>query len=182
MANEVLQKNGTAVVFADTTDYSSTVSSLTRTDQIDLTSVASAAARQSAQADFGATRARQYKVMVGIEYAVAPASGVVCDFYLAPSPSITAANANPGGVSGSDAAYTGTAGDSLADSLKQLDYIGSLVLTADATTTVQYGSIGMVSDTTRYNSIVVVNNGGQALVSDAVEMYVAFVPVIDEVQ
>lgn len=180
--NQVLQKLGTAIVFANTTDYSSTVSGLARTDQIDLTSLASGAMRQSAKADFGATRARQYRVAVAIEFAVAPASGESVDFYLAASPSATAANANPGGVSGSDAAYTGTAGDSADDSLKQLRYIGSLVATADATTVVQYQEIGIISDLMRYNSIVVDNNASQAFHSDAVEMFVAFIPIIDDVQ
>ena len=182
MANIINTIDGTATVWADTTDYSSTVSGLARTAQIDLTSLASAAARQGAQADLTITRARRYKVMAGIEYAVAPASGVVCSFYWASSPSGTAANANPGGTTGSDAAYTGTAGDSLADSLLQLEFIGDMVLTADATTVVQYQQIGILENVQRYGFPVVMNSGGQALVADAVEQYVALIPLLDEVQ
>jgi len=182
MANIINTIDGTATVWSDTTDYSSTVSGLARTHQIDLTSLADAAARQGAKGDLTATRARRYKALAAIEYAVAPASGVVLSIYWASSPSGTAANANPGGTSGSDAAYTGTAGDSLADSLLQLQFVGDMILTADATTVVQYQEIGLLEDILRYGMPVVMNSGGQALHSDAVEMYVALIPLLDEVQ
>lgn len=182
MPNEILTKDGTAVVWADSTDYSSSVSGLTRTAQIDLTSLADTAARQGAKVDLGATRARRYLMVAALEYAVAPASGEIAEFYLGESPSGTAGNANPGGLSGSDAAYTGTAGDSLADSVKQLRHVGNMVLTADATTTVQYQAIGIIEDVGRHVSVAVKNEGGQALHSDAVEMYVALLPLVDELQ
>ena len=182
MANEILTKDGTAKVWADTTDYSSTVSGLARTDQIDLTSLADTAARQGAKGDLGATRANRYKVLVGIEFAVAPASGTLVEVYWASSPTTTAGNANPGGTDGTDSAYTGTAGDSLADSVLQLQYIGNLVCTADATTVVQYQEIGILENPARYGMPVIKNEGGQALVADAVEQYFALLPMIDEVQ
>jgi hypothetical protein len=182
MATESLVKTGTATVWADTTDYSSTVSGLARTHQIDLTSVASAAARQGAKADLGATRAAKYNVLIAVEFASGAISDELVDIYLAWSPTTTAANANPGGVSGSDAAYTGTAGDSLTDSLKQLEFVGSLVTTADQTTVVQYAKVGEIYATGRYVSPVLVNNSTGALVADAVEMYIALEPIIDEFQ
>lgn len=186
MANEFLIKHGTAVVWADTTDYSSTVSGLARTDQIDLTSLASAAARQGAKKDMEylatAKFPNRWLVMAAIEMAVAPTDGDTVDFYWAGSPSGTAANANPGGTSGSDAAYTGTSGSTLAESLQQLEFIGSLVLTNDATTIVQYGVIGVLSEIPRYGMPVIYNNSAQAFVADAVEMYIALLPLVDEVQ
>lgn len=182
MPTESLVKNGTAVVWADTTDYSSTVSGLARTHQIDLTSVAAGAARQGAKADLGAKRAGKYEVLVAIEIASAAASLEQVDFYLAWSPSATAGNANPGGCTGADAAYPGTAGDSLADSLLQLEPAGSLITTADNTTVVQYGKIGEIFAPSRYVSPVVVDNSTGALVADAVEMYIALIPIIDEFQ
>jgi hypothetical protein len=174
----------TPLVWADTTDYSSTVSGLARTAQIDLTSVSSAAARQGAQADLGATRWPQYVVSVAMEFASGTVSGETVDIYWAGSPSGTAANANPGGTSGSDAAYTGTAGDSLADSVKQLTFIGSLVTTSDNTTVVQYGNVGVLfgDSMLRYGMPVVVNNSTGALVGDAVEMYVALTPTGSDIQ
>ena len=182
MANAINLTDGTATVWADTTDYSSTVSGLARTDQIDLTSLADGAARQGAKGDLGATRANRYKVLVALEYAVAPASQVTASIYWASSPITTAGNANPGGTSGADAAYTGTGGDSLADSLLQLEFLGEMILTADATGTVQYQEVGVLENPARYGMPVVMNSGGQALHSDAVEMYVALLPMIDEVQ
>jgi hypothetical protein len=182
MPNEILTKYGTAIVWADTTDYSSTVSGLARTDQLDLTSVAPAAARQGAKKDLGATRARQYAVLVGFEIGASAASDENIIVYWGGSPSATAANANPGQLTGADADYTGTTGDTLMDSLKQLEEVGPLVTTSDNTTDVQYGQVGVLTDIPRYGMPVVLNNSTGSLVGDAVEMYVALIPLIDEVQ
>ena len=105
MANEVLVKDGTPKVWADTTDYSSTGSGFTRTDQIDLTSLANGAARQGAKGDLGATRAARYSVTVGIEFDVAPTAGVEVEVYWSSSFSATAGTGNAGGASGADAAW-----------------------------------------------------------------------------
>ena len=174
----------TAIVWADTTDYSSTVSGLARTDQIDLTSVAAAASRQGDKKDMGATRWPSYIVTVGIEIASIAASGETIDLYWASSPHATAGNANPGGTSGADAAYTGSAGDSLADSLHQLTFIGSLVTTADNTTTIQYGTVGTLNGDAiqRYGMPVLVNNSAGALMTDATEMFIALTPTGPDVQ
>jgi hypothetical protein len=184
MANEVLQKTGTAIVLADTTDHSPSANNNlgTRTDQIDLTSLAAAAARQSNKFDFGATRAKQYSLIAALEWATAPAAGEVVDFYIAFSPSGTAAVANPGGVSGSDAAYAGYSAN-LEDSLLQLTFIGSFVNTVQATTTVQIATVGRFDPLQRYGTLVVVNrSAADALMSDAVEMSVLIEPAVDEIQ
>lgn len=185
MPTEILQTLAAsgAIVFADATDFSPPAGAHARTHQIDLTSLAAGAARQSDKADLTADRAHVYRVMVAFEFATAPTSLELVNVYLAQSSSGTAANLNPGGVSGSDSAYTGTAGDSLADSLTQLDRVGSLSLTADATTVVQYGSVGLVHDLERYVSVIVENaTASDAFVADAVEMYVALVPLATEEQ
>lgn len=183
MPTEVLIKTGTIIVLADSTDHAPAAANNlgTRTDQIDLTSLAAGAARQSAKIDFGATRARKYNVIVAIEWATAPTAGETIDFYLAPSPSSTAANANPGGVSGSDSAYSGYSAN-LDDSLKQLIFIGSLVATVQATTTVQIAQIGIFQPPERYATIVVDNSSAaDNLVADAVEMSILISPIIDEI-
>lgn len=182
MANEVLHKNGTPVVWADTTDYSSAGSGYTRTHQIDLTSLANGAAQQGAKADLGATRARQYFVHVGLEVDAAPTAGVSIHFYWSASASATAGTGNGAGASGADGAYK--AGEEV-EWLRQAIYLGSLVLTADAATTVQRGCINPDLPFTppeRYGQVIVLNSSGQALEGDAVEMYVALVPIVDEVQ
>lgn len=179
MANEILVKNGTQIVWADTTDFGG--SPVARTVQIDLTSVATTAARQGVKVDLGATRAARYAVTLRVEYDVAPSSGDICSLWWAPSPHATAGTANPGGVSGTDADYTGTAGDSLADSILQLALIGNLVCTSDVATVVNQQSF-VFFPTERYGSIVVYNEADQAFEGDAVEMSIIFTPLIDEIQ
>lgn len=179
MAREILVKSGTPVVWADATDYAGDGGA--RTHQIDLTSLANAAARQGAKADLGATRSEKYAVTLCVEMAVAPASGVTIDLYWAASLHATAGTANPGGCTGTDAAYSGTAGDSLDDSLMQLTFIGSLILTADATAVLQFQTF-MLSLQHRYGMPVVDNNGGQAMHNDAVECFVSMTPIILEAQ
>lgn len=180
MANEVLVKNQTPVVWADTTDYSATNSGYTRTHQIDLTSIANGAARQGAKADLGATRPARYSVIVSIELDVAPTAGNEVHFYWSASPSGTAGTGNMGGAGGSDAAYK--AGEE-AEWAKQLIYMGSLVCTADAATVVQRQCINSAFvPPERYGMPVVLNSSGQALEGDAVEMCVALVGQIDEIQ
>lgn len=179
MANEVLQKSGTPIVFADTTDYSSTGSGYTRTHQIDLTSLANGAARESDKADLGATRAAKYAVHVGIEIDVAPTAGTVIEFYWSSSFSGTAATGNAGGADGGDGAWK--AGE--VDEWKlQLEPLGFLFCTNDAATTVQRAFIGIFEPKNRYGSVIVLNKCGQALEGDAVEMYVALLPIVDEIQ
>lgn len=179
MANEILVKQGTAVCWADTTDYNSAGSGIARTHQITLAALASAAARQGAKADLGATRAARYAVIVGMELDVAPAAGKTIEVYWSSSYSGTAGTGNDGGASGADAAYQA---GSEAEWKKQLTFIGALVLTADAATVVQRGWIYTFTPPTRYGMPVVVNLAGQALEGDDVEMYVALVPITDEVQ
>lgn len=182
--NLVKVTDGTAIVWADTTDYSSTVTGLIRTHQIDLTSISAGAARQGAKADFGVTRAQRYRIYVAIEFDSMSESDEEVEFYHAGSPSATAGNANPGGTSGADAAYTGTAGDVLVDSLRPLIGLGSLITTSDDTTVVQYGTIGYIDgcDMERYGMPVVFLNTTPETVADAVEMIVAYIPCNDDIQ
>lgn len=179
---QVIQQ--TAIVWANSGDYSSSVSGLVRTDQINLTSVGAGAARQGVKKDLGLKRFGQYKVCVAIEIVSGALSLEDVKIYWAGSPSATAGNANPGGTSGADAAYTGTAGDSLLDSLAQLQFIGALVTTSDNTTVVQYQTIGILRGDAihRYGMPVLVNNSTGALMTDAVEMYIALIPIAPDIQ
>jgi hypothetical protein len=180
MPTEILTKSGTPTVWADTTDYLGLLG--TRTHQIDLTSLAASGnARQGVKADLGATRAAVYAVTISLNFDVAPSSGDIVSLWWAPSPSATAGTANPGGVSGADAAYTGTAGDVLADSILQLTLIGNLIATSDADTVTQIQTF-MFSPEHRYGSPVVYNEADQAFEGDADVMAIAFTPIIDEAQ
>ena len=179
MANEILTKNGTPIVWADTADFGDLP--IARTVQIDLTSLASTEARQGVKVDLGALRAARYAVTLRVEGDVAFTSGDVVSLHWAPSPHATAGTANPGGVSGTDDDYTGTAGDSLADSIGQLDQVGVLPCTSDAAPVVQQKT-WLFFPTERYGSPVVWNETTQAFEGDAVEMSIIFMPLIDEIQ
>lgn len=187
MPNEVLQKVGTQIVFADHAgDFApAAANSLeqgTPTDvQLSLASVADTAARQSAKVDLGATRARSYAVKAAFELAATPTAGEVIELYWAASPDSVAANGNPGGCSGSDAAYTGYSSN-LADSVQQLELIGVFVCTAQATPTIQIADCGVFSPSEQYGSLVVKDESGAAFHTDDVESHVVFNPIVDEVQ
>ena len=149
--------------------------------QLDLTGVANAAARQSAKVDLGENRARAYKCKAAFELAATPTAGLVISLYWAPSHSGTAANGNAAAVSGADAAYTGY-NSNIAASVKQLDYIGDFICTAQATGTVQVAEVGVLVPSERYGSLVVFNNSGAAFHSDAAEINIVLDPIVDEVQ
>ena len=90
--------------------------------------------------------------------------------------SATAGTANPGAVSGADAAYTGYSSN-LDASIKQLQYIGDFVCTAQPTATIQIARVGAFRPKHRYGSLVVYNKSGAAFHSDAVEISVLLSPV-----
>lgn len=188
MANEVLQKVGTQIIFADhgtdfvggTSGTSLEVATATNV-QIDTTGVADTAGRQSVQVDLGATRARQYVMSAALEMAATPTTGETVDFYWVASNQSTAGDGNPGYATGTDAAYAGGVA-TLAEGLKQLIYVGSMIMSADATTTVQVAVIGVFSPPQRFGSLVIVNESGAAFHSDAVETHVVMDPIVDEIQ
>lgn len=174
------EKTGTTIVLADTTDHSPGASAAnnlgTRTDQIDLTSLASNAARQSTKFDFGATRGLRYTMKAAIEMDVAPTAGQTVDFYLGFSHSATAGLGNPGNLTGTDGAYSGYSAN-LADSLRHLTYIGSMPMTVQIATTVQVAMVGEFMAQERYGILVVHNDTDQAFEGDAIEMSVALIPI-----
>lgn len=163
-------QTATAIVWADTTDYSSTASGLTRTAQIALASLASNAARQGDRVDLGASRAPRHHVVVGLEYAVAPAATARADLYLAFMPNETFL---PAGLGASDAAYKAGEEEEWA---RLTSIFVPVPLTADATGTVQYIDCGWIETPDRYCIPILDNTGGQALHSDDVEMFIALIP------
>lgn len=184
--NQVLITEGTPIVWADETDYAggSQVGG-TRTLDLDLTNLLFTAARQGVKADLGASRAPSYSITLAVEFKTGevPESGETVKLYWGPSGSGTPGTANEGGLVGTDAAYTGTAGDSLADSLKQLYFIGAIILTADVVSTPQRQTFEF-SPPTRYGQPVVVNNTDAEDFNDvdAQEMYIRMVPLIPDIQ
>jgi len=179
MATEMLVKSGIPVVWAYATDYAGDGG--TRTHQLDLTGIGDGSIRQGAKADLGATRAKQFSVTVCVEMAIAPASKAAVDIYWAASPHATAGTVNPGGCSGVDGSYTGTAGDSKEDCLRQLQYLGSMSLTSDADPVLQIQTFTLFPQH-RYGMPVISNNGGQSMHSDAIECFVSLTPIVPEIQ
>lgn len=143
---------------------------------ITLTSLANGSAINSDKLDLGATRGAWLDAFLDIEIAASPTAGNTIDLYWAPSSSATQATDNPGGVDGSDGAYAGYSSN-LTASLPQLQFIGSMICTAQATATVQKGYVGRFSPAQRYGTLVVVNNSGAALHSSATNMQIRFAPV-----
>ena len=186
MANEQYVKYGTQLLFADhATDFgaapTTAANSLiigTPTDvQIDLTSVAaSGGARQSAKSgDLGdTTRGTYMRVDACIETASNPTDGEIFRFFWAGSPSSTAGTGNPGGATGTDAAFTVSTNEG---NLGQLTYIGSLVCRA---ATINKGYVGFFVPEFRYGSLIVVNDTGAALAGagNMDETHIVATPII----
>ena len=189
MANGVLLKQGTQIRFSGSgfspadaaTNY--TVGTPTDVD-LTLSAVATAAGRQSAKADLGATRARNYSVFAAVDFTgETPTLGERVDYYWAPSASTTAASANIAGNSGLDAALVDgatTTGITIDEFIKLCQPIGSIEVTDDGT--VQVGYVGSFSPQERYGQMIVVNESGDAFEADNVEAAVWMNPIIDEVQ
>lgn len=189
MANEILKKVGTEIVFGVSASFNpaddgtNMSSGDAITDVLTLASVADAAGRQSDKVDLGATRAAEYGVYGCVDFTgETPTAGQTVDYYWAPSPSATQANGNVAGNSGADAAAPGGALGSITldEFVKQCQYIGSLVIHDGAS--VQNGFVGKFAPTDRYGQLVVVNNSGGTFEADDVEMHQVLTPIVDEVQ
>jgi len=180
---------GTIIVVADTTDHAPAAANNlgTRTDQIDCTDLAAGAARQSAKIDFTANIDLEYVLACVVEWEATPeiAAGETLDFYMAWSHSATAATGNPGGVSGLDSAYTGYAAGLLDNSLKQLHFLGSMVMDNVITTDQAQIDTAIVTFTprARYGTLVVDNSAAAAaLHSDMVETSFVITPLVLQIQ
>lgn len=147
---------------------------------ITLASLAAGAARQGVKGDLGATRAVRWAVRLAVNFDVAPANGATVDLYWSSSTSATAGTDNTGAASGADAAYTGTAGGALAATKLQLQYIGSLIATADADTIVQVQEFEFYP-TQRYGMPIVVNSTAQAFEGDDDSHAITFIPLPEAV-
>ncbi len=172
MANEVLVKAGTPLVWkASGGDYAMTMAS-----------IAIDAARQGVKGDLGATRAARFAMTVENNMNVAPTAGTsVIEYYWSSSPSATAGTQNDGAASGTDAAYTGSAGSSVDETKVQMMLVGALPLTNDADTVVQQATF-ICSFAHRYGMPVLINKADQALEGDDDAHRITLTPIIDEVQ
>jgi len=148
-----------------------------------LLNLADAAAAQSAKVDLGAHFAERYACVAAIEMQVAAATaGEVIEFYWSGSASATAGTGNMGAASGAAAAYSGYSSD-LSDSVKQLVFIGNMVMTDDAVDSLQVGFVGDLYPPHRFGSLIVKNESGQTICdTDDIEAHVVLNPITIEVQ
>lgn len=141
---------------------------------LSLASVANNAARQGAKVDFGFVQ--EYAVILEAELAATPTAGNPIELYIGPSNSATVGTDNPAGLSGTDAAYTGQSSN-LADSVKQLQYIGDAIVSALATSTVQRIYVGRFAPIARYGCPVVYNKAGSAFHTSDANCVLRFIPI-----
>ncbi len=180
----LVDTTGTPIVFADNVAYQGRGGA--RTHQINLVSLASGTAQQSDKADMdtGGVSNRFPKAFIvtaRVDMLNAPNVGDYVSIYWAASLSSDEPTGNPGGVIGSDGAYTGTAGSTLEESLKDLQLLGKLFLTPDGAT-VQQQQTFRASLPTQFGTVVVVNNSVRDFVGNGNDLSVTFTPREYEVQ
>lgn len=169
----------TPIILANTT-YSPTAGTTltgTRTAQINLTSIAAAAYRQSDKFDFGATAPREWMCRAAFQPTSAPTAYGVVEVFIGFSDNATAANNNPGNLSGADSAYVGygAAATDANEAIAQLTYLGNVVVSADSD--IMVGEVGIFTPVLRYGMIVVRNGMSVAFIANAVQMSVQLHPM-----
>jgi len=185
-AGDFTRAMGTPICWADETDYDDTVSGIARTNQIDLTGLAATDAWQGAKVDLGATRPPAYAVKICVEIDVNPAAGGAVELYWSSSCSGTPATGNDGGVesTGADSDWDGVAGGAAAERgeyKNHLIFIGQLGVGADADVLMVKTVNPYFVPPTRYGFPILFNNSSQAFHGDADEMYIALIPILENV-
>lgn len=181
--NQILQVTGTDIIIANSTYSPGTNTTLgTRTDDIDVVGLTANQAREGVKIDLGATHAMSYSVDMTVEMATDPTAGDTIDLYWSESHSTTAAVGNMGNVTGADADWAGAVGETLAESLKHMTYIGSLLLAVQNDLDgVQIGHVGVFSPIQRFGVLVWHNNSAVVVHSDSIECAVRFTPIIPDI-
>ena len=164
MPNKVYKAIETAVVFAD--------SAQTPNETLTLSALAAGAGRISARHDFGtSSNSRLFEWRATFQMATAGVVGEEIEVWLA-----TSDGTNGDGEEGaSDAALSST------NKLKNMHYLGSVVVDTTSTNT-DITASGIISVNARYASVVVYNNTADALRTDTSVHSVKLTPVPDEIQ
>lgn len=188
MTNEILYVDAVAgFLFSNSTDYNATdLGDLENTDtaptavQLDLTSLGAGAAREATKMTFPLARAMEWLITMSVEYVSAPAAGDTVDLYWGTSHSGTPGKGNMGQLTGTDAAYAGGA-QTLAEALKKLTFLGSLILSEDIQPFVHTGVVRVFSPPDRYGTLVVHNNSADIMHSDMNETAISFEPIVTRI-
>ncbi len=182
--NQVLIDIGTAIVIADSSYSPGANTTLgTRTDDIDVVGLTTGQAREGVKINLGMPHAPSYSVDMTVEMATDPAAGGTIDLYWSESHSASAAVGNMGNVTGADADWAGAVGETLAESLLHMLFIGSLpVAVQNDADGVQIGHVGVFSPVQQYGGLVWLNNTSVTIHSDSIECAVRLTPIIPDIQ
>ena len=186
MAQITTATSGTPFCWAQTAQYDSTRTGITKTHNLNLASLAANAARQADKADLGISRPGGYVVKVGARLVATPTAGGPIEYYWSSSPSPTAGLANTGGtsVTGADAAWSpGGAAEADIDEWKQqLSFVGVLPVAADG----EIDQVKVINSyfvpPERYGQFVVKNDASTNFSASVSGVYIAMIPVTDEIQ
>lgn len=139
--------------------------------------LASGAGRQSAQLDLGvAARSRRFRWRAFVQFATAPVLGETIDIYLKTAGSSASATAHPDNDDG-----TGEAAVSAEDKLRNLQYLGSIVVD-EAVANIEMVASGTIEITARAVQVVFWNNSADGLTNDVDENGFFLTPIVDQIQ
>lgn len=178
--------SGIPFCWAQSSQYSNTITGIDRTHDISLANLAANAARQGTKADLGLKRPGGYAVKVGARMVATPTAGGPIEYYWSSSPSATAALANTGGVSvsGMDIPWgPGGAAEADIDEWKQqLSFVGVLPVAADG----ELDQVKVINSyfvpPERYGQFIVKNDASTAFSASVSGVYIAMIPVTDDIQ
>jgi hypothetical protein len=192
MANEILvHTSGAVLCWASNSQYDSALSGYTKTHQIELANVLANAAQQGQKADLGAKRAQGYVVKAAVEFSGVPTAGGPIEYYWSSSPSATAAVGNTGGHNGTISYVSGVNGpyvpagaaEADIDEYKQLmSFVGVLPVCGEANIIQNKVINSYFTPPEQYGSFVVKNDCTVGTKLTASGMYIAMIPVMDELQ
>jgi hypothetical protein len=128
----------------------------TKTPVISCASLETLAARQSTPTDFGTPRTCNWNVRYQAMTNTPSAAGYTIDVYAAWSSGVLA-GIWPGNLGVTDSAYLGYTPSPVLNAIAQLDYVGSLILSNNATPSGQIQDVGIVCPKQQYGIFVVYN-------------------------
>lgn len=171
---------GSTYVFAHGDDWAGgTVGWGTEDVEIDLSAITDALADQSVKVEIGDGSGNQdleLLVEASMETQADSVEGQTVDLYVGWSDDATPGTGNPAGLTGTAIPYTGGTAGLLPGGLKQLEYVGSLVMQAKAVADAspQVALVATIVPKGRYMMLVVVNNSGATTATTADECAIRF--------
>lgn len=146
-----------------------------------LSSILNGAAVNSDQIDLGTSHAEEYSLKGALEWFAAVSAGGDVSCYWSPSNNSVVTDGNPGKPDGVDGAYTGDGGGTVAESVKQMQFIGAFITTD--LQGVQIAEIGKFKPKGRFGQLIVVNNSGTTVCgTDDIESAIVMEAVVPDIQ